>query len=177
MQLLQEQQIETAAKLFADGFFGDPAFAHCLRGHSDGRQWLYQFFYGYLSNCKELLLYTPSDALEGVLCLYRWDSPPEEDFDCPPALEELNRFQILDQYYHRDFAVLDIMAVAPDHRGQGWAGKMIDHFIAYCRRERLTPLTEIFGDQHLQMYLSRGFVIKATAEYHQITTYVLEYPL
>lgn len=170
------RDISSAAKLFAVSFLQDPAFALCLAGESAPEQTLERFFFSYLKNCKELLLYTTSEGQEGFLCFYRWDKPPVEDFDCPECLWQLERFQILEQHYQRDYAVLDIMAVAAACRGQGLAGKMIDFFVDYCKTHHLIPLTEIFDADHLDLYRRRGFVLRHRQECDGITTFVLEYP-
>ena len=177
MQPLDQNEIEKAALLFAKAFATDPAFAHCLQNEQQPQNLLRQFFAGYLHNCKDLLLYKTSENLEGVLCLYRWDKPPVEDFCCPAALETLEEFQILDRYYQRDFAVLDIMAVAPCHRGKGLAGRMIDFFVSYCKSHSLIALTEMFSQAHLQLYLAHGFAVQYQQTRHGITTYILEHPL
>ncbi len=174
---LEPKEYHDAADLFADGFRQDPAFAYCLQNERQPNSLLYQYFFGYMKNCKDILLYKTSDQLEGILCLYHWDAEfPEEDF-APQALISLADFQILDRFYHRDFAALDIMAVHPDHRGQGLAGKMIDFFVAHCKEQGLIPLTEIFGESHLGLYQSRGFRITHQQSHLGITTYILEYPL
>ena len=166
-----------AAKLFANAFLQDPAFALCLAEETDPKRAMNTFFSSYLENCKDLLLYTTNEPGKGYLCFYRWDKPPVEEFDCPECLSRLEEFQILDHHYQQNFAVLDTMAVQPAARGKGLAGEMIDFFVAYCRQEGLIPLTEIFGENHLSLYQRHGFEPKYRQTHRGITTYVLEYLL
>ncbi len=175
MKPLAPNERTAAAALFAESFAHDPAFVFVSSPHNaDAAR--RSFFENYLHTCKELLLYKTSDAMEGALCLYRWDTPFPDDYDGAP-LAALSQFQILDRYYERDFAVLDIMAVRPECRGRGLAGQMIDFFVDYCRQEGLIPLTEIFDAGHLALYRAHGFVVAHSAQCAGITTYVLEYPL
>ena len=177
MQSVNKTQMEQAAHLFASAFMNDPAFLFCLKNEKDPQSLMYQFFSQYLNNCKELMLYTTSGDMEGFLCYYRWDKMPTEDFDCPDSLKNLEKFQILEHYYDRDFAVLDIMAVDPAHRGKGYAGKMINFFVSYCKKNGLTPLVEIFSADNVDLYCRRDFEIKHQQTNGEITTFVLEYPL
>lgn len=174
---LEQKEYQDAARLFADGFQNDVAFAYCLHNEKNPQSLLYQYFDGYLNGCKDLLLYKTSERMEGCICLYHWDARFDGEDNCPRTLQQMEDFQILDQFYHRDFAVLDIMAVHPQHQGQGLAGKMIDFFVAYCIEQGLIPLTEIFGEGHLGLYLSHGFQVTHQKTHSGITTYVLEHPL
>ena len=176
MQKLSTRQLKSAVDLFANGFVSDPAFSFCLRQSNAPLSIMQRFFEAYLQTCNGLQLYTFEEGLQGVLCFYRWDDPPEE-FDCPIELESLSRYQMLDRYYTRDFAVLDIMAVAPDCRGRGLAGEMIRFFVDYCKANGLRPLTEIFDPTHVSLYQRHGFHIVYEQTVDGITTYVLEYDL
>ena len=174
MLSLQPEELNTAAAVFADGFADDPAFSLALDGEIKGKTLLYQYFLNYISACKELLLYKYSEAGEGYLCLYRHDTS-FSDFAVPQPLMQMEEFQCIDRYYSRDFAVLDIMAVAPQCRGKGIAGQMIDFFVEYCRREGLLAIVEVFSDAHLQLYYAHGFTVAHRRHHRGITTYILEY--
>ena len=174
MLTLPAEELNMAAEVFADGFMQDPAFAKVLSEAENGKDLLYQYFLNYLSACKELLLYKFSEAGEGYMCIYRHDTV-FSDFEVPFPLTEMEAFQTLDDHYFNDYAVLDIMAVAPQSRGKGIAGKMIDFFVDYCKAEGLLPLAEVFGDTHLDLYRSHGFAVTHCSRRAGITTYILEY--
>lgn len=171
MEKLCKNEYERAAKVFAEGFMDDPAFSLVLQGVEEPTCLLQRYFLNYLNACKELLLYKCD---EGYLCLYRYDTAFAE-FEVPKPLEKLAEFQFLEKHYSENYAVLDVMAVAKESRGQGLAGKMIDFFVKYCKNEHLTPLVEVFSSEHLEMYLTRGFEIAHRHEHRGITTYILEY--
>ena len=171
---LKAEQLNTAAGVFADGFIRDPAFAEVLQGREDGRALLKQYFYNYISTCTDLLLFKYSQQDEGYLCLYRYDTAFTE-FEVPAPLEKMEHFQILDEFYEKDYGVLDIMAVAEQSRGKGIGGKMIDHFVDYCTKENLLPLVEVFSESHLPLYFAHGFEVAHQRTRGNITTYVLEY--
>ena len=174
MRKLRKHEYDRAAAVFAAGFLEDPAFSLVLQGCEDANKLLETYFLNYINNCKELLLYKVSDAEEGYLCLYRHDAAFAE-FDVPAPLEQLGQFQILDEYCGEDYAVLDIMAVAPESRGKGLAGVMIDYFVTYCGKYGLRALVEVFSAAHLDLYRAHGFEIAFHREHRGITTYILEY--
>ena len=173
MERLEKREYRRAAQVFAEGFVSDPAFSFVLQGIAEPTKVLEKYFFNYIQECKELLLYKCADA-EGYLCIYRFDTE-FADFEVPTPMEKLEQFAVLEKQYQSDFAVLDILAVESQSRGKGLAGKMVDFFIKYCLGENLTPLVEVFSDQHLKLYLSRGFEITYRREHQGVTTYILEY--
>lgn len=168
---LKQEDKPAAAQCFALGFENDPAFALLLAEQKDGKTLLYKYFLNYITECKELLLYKHTAG--GYLCIYRYDTQFAE-FDMPEALEALEEFQCIDRYYDSGYAVLDILAVQSDARGQGIAGQLVDFFIEYCNAQGLTGVVEVFTEAHLPLYLSRGFAVAYQHTYRDITTYVLE---
>lgn len=174
MRRLQECEFERAAAVFATGFMDDPAFSLVLQGFEDGKSRLKNYFLNYMNVCKELLLYKFSDTEEGYLCLYRYDTA-FADFEVPTPLEELEQFQCLDEVAKEPYAVLDIMAVAPESRGKGLGGRMIDFFVNYCKEQKLCPMVEVFTDAHLPLYRAHGFEVTFSRVRQGITIYVLEY--
>lgn len=173
MQILEKREYRRAAQVFAEGFADDPAFSLVLQGIAEPTKVLEKYFFNYIQECKELLLYKCADA-DGYLCIYRFDTEFAE-FAVPAPMEQLEQFTVLEQRYQSDFAVLDILAVEKQSRGKGLAGKMVEFFIKYCRKEKLTPLVEVFTDKYLDLYLSRGFKITYRREHQGVTTYILEY--
>ncbi len=173
LELLKSEYKE-AAHVCADGFLSDPAFFCLLQGKKEPKTLLYQYFLNYFESCKELLLYKYSAQGQGYMCIYHWDTV-FADFDIPSRLSDLSRFQILEQYYQRDYAVLDILAVEKNSRGQGIAGVLIDEFVAHCQAHHLTPLVEIFNEKSLPLYAAHGFSVSHTQERDGITTYILEH--
>ncbi|MBR5783068.1 MAG: GNAT family N-acetyltransferase [Clostridia bacterium] len=171
---LPKKEIDRAAEVFADGFMEDPAFSLLLKDTPSGKALLQQYFLDYLISCKELLLYKCSEAGEGYLCLYRHDTT-FADFAVPKPLATLEEFQMIDEFYHSEYAVLDIMAVERTSRGKGLAGEMIDFFVAYCQQNKLLPLVEVFSRQHIALYLAHGFAVAHCRTHRDITTYILEY--
>ena len=174
MRKLERYEYEEAAAVFAAGFMDDPAFSLVLQGIEDAKLRLKTFFLNYMNSCEELLLYRVSDTEAGYLCLYCHDTA-FVDFEVPPPLEQLEQFQILEEYCRADYAVLDIMAVAPESRGKGLAGRMIDYFVAFCKARKLRALVEVFSAAHVDLYRAHGFEIAFWREHRGITTYILEY--
>ncbi len=173
MKRLSESEYPRAARVFAEGFVSDPAFSFVLQGFAQPVAVLETYFLNYIQKCKELLLYKCENG-EGYLCIYRFDTE-FADFEVPAPLERLGEFACLEKHYQSGFAVLDILAVDPQYRGCGLAGKMVNFFVDYCRLEKLIPLVEVFSDQYLNMYLSRGFKVAYQREHKGVTTYILEY--
>lgn len=174
MRRLQSSEYKRAASVFAAGFTNDPAFSLVLQGFEDSAQRIENYFLNYMNTCKELLLYKFSDTEEGYLCLYRHDTA-FADFEVPTPLEKLEQFQCLDEVAKEPYAVLDVMAVAPDSRGKGLGGRMIDFFVSYCKEQKLSPMVEVFTDAHLPLYRAHGFEVTFSRVRQGITTYVLEY--
>ena len=174
MILLPREKRDRAALAFAEGFWSDPAFSLLLEGQTDALAQLICFFENYLACCKDLMLFSYSEKGEGYLCLYRYDTP-FASFAVPPALQALEEFQHVEQYYESNFAVLDILTVEPECRGRGLAGEMIDFFVEYCKGEGLLPVVEVFSDRHLSLYTAHGFEVVHSHTHRGITTYLLEY--
>ena len=174
MLKLLKSEYKEAARVCADGFLSDPAFALLLQGEKDPKALLYQYFLNYFEECKELLLYKYIEQGQGYMCIYHWDTV-FADFEIPSILTGVSRFQILEQYYQRDYAVLDILAVEKNSRGQGIAGKLIDGFVAHCQAHHLTPLVEIFNEKSLPLYIAHGFGVSHKQMTDGITTFILEY--
>ena len=168
---LRDVDKQVAAQCFAEGFIDDPAFALILQGQKNGKSLLYKYFLNYITGCKELLLYNHTAG--GYLCIYRYDTH-FADFDVPEALGALEQFQCIDRYYDTEYAVLDILAVESAARGRGIAGELVDFFVRFCREQNLVGLVEVFTDQHLSLYESRGFTVAHRHTCRNITTYILE---
>lgn len=159
--------IAAFATVAADGFQSDSAFVRALHGQVDTAA-LYSFFYEYFAESPELKL-VQTDGNEGYLCFYTFDTIPEFEGDI-----DLSPYQILENWYQSDYAVLDVLCVRPEYRGMGISDQLIDYFLRFCEQENLKPLVEIFSDAHRGLYERHGFAVTHRAENDGIVTYVLE---
>lgn len=173
MKKLKQNEYKAAARAFAEGFATTPVYAEILAGQEKAVDTLERFFADYLLGSKGFELYSTDG---GFFAMYTQNSFVEGYLSEPEAcFDALERYMILDAYYQKDFAVLDLMAVDPAKRGQGIGSKMIDFFVARCNELGVTPLVEIFDSATRPLYERHGFTVTHSKITDGIETLVLEY--
>lgn len=161
--------LQKFAECAAAGFQTDPAFSAALQKEKDKETKLKEYFFRYFSECNGLHLLQTSKKQEGFLCYY-----VAGEVGDTPLSPDMTPYQILEQKYRDNYAVLDIMCVAKEYQRQGFADSMIEYFLAECEKLHCLPLVEIFDTNHIKLYQKHGFSVAHRSEYNGVTTVVLE---
>lgn len=152
MKKISEKSYEKAAAFFAAAFIKTPIF----RTFAPDEAALTRYFESYLLGSKGIMLYED----DGIKAAFYFSETYQEGyaFDTPSIFVPEACYNI-ERFYRDGYAVLDMLAVAPDYRGRGLAGKAIDFFAKEAVGVGALPLTEIFEPKHIPLYEAHGFFV------------------
>ncbi len=71
-------------------------------------------------------------------------------------------FRYITHFYAGNIIYIDDLNTLPNHRGKGYAGKLLDHIFEIARAKKLDALHLDSGHQRFEahrLYLNKGFII------------------
>ena len=155
----EKTDIEQLSALLAESFCHDPLYCHYIPYEEERQGILLQIFRKYLSDFwEDLTVYTtPSRA--AILCACPHTAQGEERVTLPVDVQKVyDRISggLVDEFY-QEYLLLDLLAVAPQMRGQGLAKALVEEFRREVERRKTIGVVEIYEPANLEFYKKSGF--------------------
>lgn len=155
----RQQDIEPLARLFAEGFVHDPMYCHYIPYEQERQGIIFQLFRKYMTDYWDALTVYTTPDLAGGMCICPDDAEYRERIVLPAPIQKV--FDQIDavvapQFYN-DYLVLDLLAVAPAHRGKGLARVFVEQFRREAERVGKPGIVEIYEPENIAFYEKMGF--------------------
>ena len=173
----KKENINQLAALFAKGFIKDPLFCHYIPYEEEREGILYQIFLKYLTDCWDFLHVIQSEDGGAALCIYPPEGDPVDRIILSPSVQKVYEqiCQSAAPLFYEDFYTLDLLSVAKEQRGKGYARALVEAFIAECKKAGKKGVVEIYNPHNVDFYEKLGFKL---AHIHPIgetlSAYLLE---
>ncbi|MBR6792788.1 MAG: GNAT family N-acetyltransferase [Clostridia bacterium] len=155
----RQQDIEPLAALFAEGFVHDPMYCHYIPYEQERQGIIFQLFRKYMTDYWDsLTVYTTAD-LAGGMCICPDDAKCKERVVLPAPIQKVfDRIDaVVAPQFYEHYLVLDLMAVAPQHRGKGLARAFTEQFRLEAERAGKQGIVEIYEPENIAFYEKMGF--------------------
>ena len=155
----KKENIEELAALFARGFTKDPLCCHYIPYEEEREGILFQIFRKYLTDCWDFLTVLQSEDGGAALCIYPPVGDPIDRMMLPPSIQKVYEqiCQSAAPLFYEDFYTLDLLAVAPESRGRGYARALVEAFIAEAQSADKKGVVEIYNPHNVGFYEKLGF--------------------
>ena len=173
----RQQDIEPLAQLFAEGFVHDPMYCHYIPYEQERQGIIFQLFRKYMTDYWDAItVYTTKD-LAGGMCICPDDAEGQERVLLPaPAQKVFDQINsVVAPQFYENYLVLDLMAVAPAHRGKGLARAFTERFRHEAERLGKKGIVEIYEPENIAFYEKVGFRLAHIQPVGEtLTAYLLE---
>ncbi len=155
----RQQDIEPLAALFAEGFVHDPMYCHYIPYEQDRQDIIFQLFRKYMTDYWDALTVYATPELAGGMCICPSDAECRERVVLPAHIQKVfdQINAVVAPQFYEDYLVLDLMAVAPAHRGKGLARAFTEQFRREAERAGKPGIVEIYEPENIAFYEKMGF--------------------